>query len=121
MIKSKEVSDFSSLKQYVKQQNCLFSIFILIAIIISFILIIMSLKWSRYLVVIVSLGLSIIGTFFLGLTTVYSSKEIIQMSAMHINFDIDKAKSILSTKLLSGIGTVFLLCGIILQSINNLP
>jgi hypothetical protein len=59
------------------------------------------------------LFIGIIGTFLVGYSTIQSGKSIIEFSSTKWDYNLDKAESLLNSKLYTGVGTIFLLTALL--------
>lgn len=59
------------------------------------------------------LFIGIIGTSLVGYSTVQSGKSIIEFSSTKWDYNLDKAESLLDSKLYTGVGTIFLLTSLL--------
>ncbi|WP_048120797.1 hypothetical protein [Methanosarcina vacuolata] len=112
-MKRAEVKDQESFQKYILEKNTINKRKIIICILLNVIFLYMSFKLLTGFIFEIYLTIGIIGTSLVGYSAIESGKSIIEFSSTKWNYNLDKAESLLKSKLYTGIGTIFLLTSLI--------
>lgn len=112
-MKRTEVKDQESFKKYILEKDTVNKRKIIICIILNFIFLYMSFKLLKEFIFEIYLTIGIIGTSLVGYSAIESGKSIIEFSSTKWDYNLDKAESLLKSKLYTGIGTTFLLTSLV--------
>ena len=118
-MKKEHVKDTADFNKYVKNTVRDTIVITWIVILVSFLMLLITFKIGKIYFFTTSILFGLAGTAIIGLSTSYSTENILKLSSMHLDYDIDKADDLIRTRLWTSIGTVLLLSSIICQTIST--
>lgn len=122
-MKRSEINDQETFQKFVESKDrCNNKIFIII-IVLNITITYISVKYFMNYIFEIYLIIGLLGTFLVGYSMLASGKSIFKFSLTLCGYNLDQAESLLNSKLMTGVGTMFIftsmLIGYILNCINS--
>jgi hypothetical protein len=108
-----DVKNIESFKKYVSEKNNSINIKLWITFALNFVVLYISLNLLREFIFEIYLLIGVIGTCLVGYSTFESGKSIVEYSSPKWDYNLNKAESLLKSKLYTGVGTTFLLTALL--------
>ena len=118
-----QIKDENTFRKFIESKDRYNNKIFFIISVLSIIIMWVSVKYFINYIFEIYLFIGLLGTFLVGYSMLASSKSIFEFSLTKVGYNSEKAVFLLNSKLMTGVGTVFLfislLIGYILNSINS--
>jgi len=112
-MKRSDVKSHETFREYISKKNHLIHIEFVLFFLLNIIILYVSFKLLIEFILEIYLIIGIVGTSLVGYSTVQSGETIIEFCSTKWDYNLDKAESLLNSKLYTGVGTIFLLTALL--------